>query len=135
MRVKAKSPGRDGRDPSLFCSSVSPSNPVSSNATRSIHHRGLSSAKHWHQGHRNLLPQPGRCSTCSPRRHCFPHQTNCALPVARDLAKLPQYVEQAELEKFDGVSAGKYTIGLGQTKMAFCDDREGGSSLLRAQQP
>ncbi|KAK3177709.1 3-hydroxy-3-methylglutaryl coenzyme A synthase [Lecanicillium sp. MT-2017a] len=35
-----------------------------------------------------------------------------------------QYVEQTELEKFDGVSAGKYTIGLGQTKMAFCDDRE-----------
>ncbi len=28
-------------------------------------------------------------------------------------------------EKFDGVSAGKYTIGLGQTKMSFCDDREG----------
>jgi hydroxymethylglutaryl-CoA synthase len=38
-----------------------------------------------------------------------------------------QYVEQSELEKFDGVSAGKYTIGLGQTKMAFCDDREGES--------
>ncbi|GJC81299.1 hydroxymethylglutaryl-CoA synthase [Colletotrichum liriopes] len=36
-----------------------------------------------------------------------------------------QYVEQSELETFDGVSAGKYTIGLGQTKMAFCDDREG----------
>jgi hydroxymethylglutaryl-CoA synthase len=35
-----------------------------------------------------------------------------------------QYVEQSELEKFDGVSTGKYTIGLGQTKMAFCDDRE-----------
>ncbi|KAL2133788.1 hypothetical protein VTI74DRAFT_1685 [Chaetomium olivicolor] len=35
-----------------------------------------------------------------------------------------QYVEQAELEKFDGVSTGKYTIGLGQTKMSFCDDRE-----------
>ncbi|KAG8169443.1 hypothetical protein KVR01_000188 [Diaporthe batatas] len=35
-----------------------------------------------------------------------------------------QYVEQSELEQFDGVSAGKYTIGLGQTKMAFCDDRE-----------
>ncbi|KAK5988441.1 Hydroxymethylglutaryl-CoA synthase [Cladobotryum mycophilum] len=35
-----------------------------------------------------------------------------------------QYVEQSELEKFDGVAAGKYTIGLGQTKMAFCDDRE-----------
>ncbi|MCJ1473799.1 3-hydroxy-3-methylglutaryl coenzyme A synthase [Lambiella insularis] len=35
-----------------------------------------------------------------------------------------QCVEQAELEKFDGVSQGKYTIGLGQTKMSFCDDRE-----------
>ncbi|KAJ9137190.1 3-hydroxy-3-methylglutaryl coenzyme A synthase [Coniochaeta hoffmannii] len=35
-----------------------------------------------------------------------------------------QYVEQSELEKFDGASTGKYTIGLGQTKMAFCDDRE-----------
>ncbi|KAL8914913.1 MAG: hypothetical protein Q9171_000540 [Xanthocarpia ochracea] len=35
-----------------------------------------------------------------------------------------QCVEQAELEKFDGVSQGKYTIGLGQTRMAFCDDRE-----------
>ncbi|TKX20640.1 hydroxymethylglutaryl-CoA synthase [Elsinoe australis] len=29
-----------------------------------------------------------------------------------------------ELEKFDGVSQGKYTIGLGQTRMSFCDDRE-----------
>lgn len=35
-----------------------------------------------------------------------------------------QCVDQVELEKFDGVSAGKYTIGLGQTRMAFCDDRE-----------
>ncbi|KAI9748197.1 MAG: 3-hydroxy-3-methylglutaryl coenzyme A synthase [Lichina confinis] len=33
-------------------------------------------------------------------------------------------VEQSQLEKFDGVSQGKYTIGLGQTKMSFCDDRE-----------
>ncbi|KAG4411099.1 3-hydroxy-3-methylglutaryl coenzyme A synthase [Cadophora malorum] len=35
-----------------------------------------------------------------------------------------QCVAQVELEKFDGVSTGKYTIGLGQTKMSFCDDRE-----------
>ena len=35
-----------------------------------------------------------------------------------------QCVDQGELEKFDGVAAGKYTIGLGQTKMSFCDDRE-----------
>ncbi|KAJ1980365.1 3-hydroxy-3-methylglutaryl coenzyme A synthase [Dimargaris verticillata] len=35
-----------------------------------------------------------------------------------------RYVDQAELEQFDGVSAGKYTIGLGQSKMAVTDDRE-----------
>ncbi|KKF93676.1 Hydroxymethylglutaryl-CoA synthase [Ceratocystis platani] len=35
-----------------------------------------------------------------------------------------QYVQQSELEKFDNVSTGKYTIGLGQTSMSFCDDRE-----------
>lgn len=35
-----------------------------------------------------------------------------------------QCVEQSELEKFDGVSSGKYTIGLGQTRMSFCNDRE-----------
>jgi hydroxymethylglutaryl-CoA synthase len=42
---------------------------------------------------------------------------------------LSQCVDQAELEKFDGVSQGKYTIGLGQTKMSFCDDREGKITL------
>jgi len=36
-----------------------------------------------------------------------------------------QCVDQGELEIHDGVGAGKYTIGLGQTKMSFCDDREG----------
>ncbi|KAJ5648459.1 hypothetical protein N7490_004831 [Penicillium lividum] len=35
-----------------------------------------------------------------------------------------QCVDQSELEKHDGVSEGKYTIGLGQKKMSFCDDRE-----------
>lgn len=34
------------------------------------------------------------------------------------------YVDQAELEKHDEVSAGKYTIGLGQTRMGFTDDSE-----------
>lgn len=45
-------------------------------------------------------------------------------PEHSELTRL-QCVDQAELEKFDGVSQGKYTIGLGQTKMSFCDDREG----------
>ncbi|XP_076140558.1 hydroxymethylglutaryl-CoA synthase, cytoplasmic isoform X1 [Alosa pseudoharengus] len=40
-----------------------------------------------------------------------------------------QYVEQSELEQFDGVSAGKYTIGLGQARMGFCSDREDINSL------
>lgn len=64
----------------------------------------------------------------------FPAQvrqiSNCPsskqLPVFRCVfTYISQCVDQAELEKFDGVSEGKYTIGLGQTKMSFCDDREG----------
>ena len=35
-----------------------------------------------------------------------------------------QFVDQTDLEEFDGASKGKYTIGLGQLKMGFCDDRE-----------
>ena len=33
------------------------------------------------------------------------------------------------MEEHDGVSAGKYTVGLGQTKMGFCSDREDVNSL------
>ncbi|VDI20080.1 hydroxymethylglutaryl-CoA synthase [Mytilus galloprovincialis] len=40
-----------------------------------------------------------------------------------------QYVDQSELETFDGASTGKYTIGLGQSKMGFCSDREDINSL------
>lgn len=36
-----------------------------------------------------------------------------------------QYVPQSELETYLGASTGKFTIGLGQQKMSFCDDREG----------
>ncbi|CAG9766355.1 unnamed protein product [Ceutorhynchus assimilis] len=49
--------------------------------------------------------------------------------VAMELIFPSQYVDQTELEKFDGVSTGKYTIGLGQQKMAFCNDREDIHSL------
>jgi hydroxymethylglutaryl-CoA synthase len=31
---------------------------------------------------------------------------------------------QEELEEHDGVSKGKYTIGLGQDRLAFCTDLE-----------
>lgn len=39
------------------------------------------------------------------------------------------YVDQTELEEYDGVSPGKYTIGLGQSRMGFCTDREDIRSL------
>ena len=39
------------------------------------------------------------------------------------------YVSQEKLEIFDNVSAGKYTIGLGQKKMGFCGDQEDINSL------
>jgi hypothetical protein len=35
-----------------------------------------------------------------------------------------QCISEADLEVFDGVPSGKYTIGLGQEFMACCDDRE-----------
>nr|XP_054763979.1 hydroxymethylglutaryl-CoA synthase 1-like [Lytechinus pictus] len=49
--------------------------------------------------------------------------------VALEIYFPSQYVDQTELEKFDGASAGKYTIGLGQGKMGFCSDREDINSL------
>ena len=41
----------------------------------------------------------------------------------------PTYVDQTELEQFDEVSQGKYTIGLGQDKMGFCSDCEDVNSM------
>merc|ERR1719312_150879 len=49
--------------------------------------------------------------------------------LAMDIYFPHQYVDQAELEEHDGVSAGKYTVGLGQTRMGFCSDREDVNSL------
>lgn len=40
-----------------------------------------------------------------------------------------QYVDQKSLEKFDQVSEGKYTIGLGQQRMSFCLDNEDINSI------
>uniref|UniRef100_A0A8R1DGF0 Hydroxymethylglutaryl-CoA synthase n=2 Tax=Caenorhabditis japonica TaxID=281687 RepID=A0A8R1DGF0_CAEJA len=34
------------------------------------------------------------------------------------------YIDQADLEKYNKVSSGKYTIGLGQQQMGFCADNE-----------
>lgn len=40
-----------------------------------------------------------------------------------------QFVEQSELEEFDGASTGHYTKGLLQTRMGFCGDNEDVNSL------
>ncbi|KAK4703136.1 hydroxymethylglutaryl-CoA synthase, partial [Phenoliferia sp. Uapishka_3] len=49
---------------------------------------------------------------------------------AMDLYFPQRCIAESDLEAFDGVSAGKYTVGLGQERMAFCDDREDISSFL-----
>ncbi|KAJ8880909.1 hypothetical protein PR048_017382 [Dryococelus australis] len=49
--------------------------------------------------------------------------------VAIELIVPSLYVDQAALEAHDGVSSGKYTVGLGQSKMGFCSDREDINSL------
>lgn len=49
--------------------------------------------------------------------------------IAMEVYIPSQYVDQAELEEFDEVGAGKYTIGLGQARMGFCSDREDINSL------
>ena len=49
--------------------------------------------------------------------------------IATDIYFPTNYVEQTDLEQFNGVSKGKYTIGLGQSRMAFCNDREDISSI------
>lgn len=49
--------------------------------------------------------------------------------VAVEISLPSQYVDQEELEKYDGVAAGKYLIGLGQKKMGLCTDREDIHSL------
>jgi len=40
-----------------------------------------------------------------------------------------RYVNQTELEQFDKAPAGKYTVGLGQTNMAYVGDREDINSI------
>lgn len=49
--------------------------------------------------------------------------------IAMEIYFPSKYVDQTQLETFDGVSAGKYTIGLGQSKMGFCTDLEDINSL------
>lgn len=49
--------------------------------------------------------------------------------LAFELVTPSRYVKQTDLEQYDCVSKGKYTVGLGQERMAFCSDREDVVSL------
>jgi len=49
--------------------------------------------------------------------------------LAMEMYVPQRYVSQEKLETFDKVSAGKYTVGLGQKNMAFVDDREDINSI------
>ena len=49
--------------------------------------------------------------------------------IAAEIYFPSQFVDQEQLEGFDGISAGKYTIGLGQSKMGFCTDCKDINSL------
>lgn len=63
---------------------------------------------------------------CSTSSHSWPDNVGI---IAMDIYFPSTYVEQSEMEEFNGVSKGKYTIGLGQNKMSFTDDREDIASI------
>ena len=67
---------------------------------------------------------PGSTPSC-----CLPQWPKDVGIIALEVYFPSQFVDQTELEEFDGVSAGKYTIGLGQARMGFCSDREDINSL------
>ena len=60
-----------------------------------------------------------------PRRVCTPTISSLFLTFLIRFCSIQiQCISEEELEVFDGVSKGKYTIGLGQEYMACTDDRE-----------
>jgi hydroxymethylglutaryl-CoA synthase len=63
-----------------------------------------------------FLPPP--FNACYGVMHAWPSMG------LRMRAWMQAQVSQEELEQYDGVAEGKYTIGLGQRCMAFCGDRE-----------
>ena len=53
------------------------------------------------------------------------HQDNNNVGIVSMESYFPkQFVSQSDLEEYDKVSSGKYTIGLGQDAMSFTTERE-----------
>lgn len=76
----------------------------------------------------NLLLSPFRMPGSAPISCLGPWPKDVGI-IAMELYFPSQYVDQAELEQFDGVAAGKYTVGLGQARMGVCSDCEDINSL------
>lgn len=60
---------------------------------------------------------------------CTNHWPNNVGIIAMQIYFPNTYVDQTDLEKYNEVSKGKYTLGLGQNRMAFCTDREDINSI------
>ena len=58
-----------------------------------------------------------------------PNQQNDVGIHAMEIYFPSTYVDQTELEAFDKAPKGKYTVGLGQLKMAVLNDREDINSI------
>ncbi|KAL0487721.1 HMG-CoA synthase [Acrasis kona] len=78
-----------------------------------------------------MFQQAIRRSGCAISRRWYSSSNKSSAGIAALEVYFPQkYVEQKELEAFDKVGDGKYTKGLGQTRMAFVDtDREDTASM------
>ena len=78
-----------------------------------------------HPGAGGLLPDHlrrpagARCAA-APLLRCPAAELCCSRPHQQPLRR----ATASGAEVYDGVSAGKYTVGLGQEKMAFASDRE-----------
>ena len=60
----------------------------------------------------------------------FPRRVTHIFNASNHLSDLLfKCISEEDLEVYDGVSKGKYTIGLGQSYMAFTDDREDINSM------
>jgi len=64
------------------------------------------------------------CSVTRASRNNFQHYPKNVGIIAMDSYFPKTFVRQVDLEQYDKVSAGKYTIGLEQEAMAFTTDRE-----------
>ncbi|GAA99271.1 uncharacterized protein L969DRAFT_93734 [Mixia osmundae IAM 14324] len=80
-------------------------------------------------------PDPTSLAAVPMKEYSAPFEVTDVRPKDVGIHALELYfphrcISEADLEQFDGVSAGKYTKGLGQEYMAFVDDREDIYSFL-----